>query len=189
MGDSIFMTASQIAQDARRSRTVKDEAQPTAPLLEETFAHSFASLGAQLVAIRQQGEKRYKKSPAHKQERKAARASNRKPSKRVSYTDEEEAALQVIEVRAKELRQVERIVSADPELMNLVEASIGVQVRDSTAPPNPHFNCCGRRGCDRRLALIGLGICDRARATPRTLVWRRHAQQSYVSPNLGTMVG
>ena len=108
---------------------MKDEAPPTAPLLEETFAHSFATLGAQLVAIRQQGEKRYKKSPAYKQERKAARASNRKPSKRVSYTGEEEAALQAIEVRAKELRQVERIVSADPELMNLVEASIGIQVR------------------------------------------------------------
>jgi hypothetical protein len=123
------MTAIQIALDARRSRTVKDETQSIAPHVEELFAHSFATLGAQLFAIRQQGEKRYRKSPAYKQERKAARAGAKKPSKRVSYTDEEEAALQVIEVRAKELRQVERIVSADPELMNLVEASIGIQVR------------------------------------------------------------
>jgi hypothetical protein len=130
MGDSMFMTANQIAQDARRSRTVKDETHPTAPLLEETFAHSFANLGAQLVAIRQQGEKRYKRSPAYKQERKAARAGNRKPSKRVSYTDEEAAALRIIEVRAKELRQVESIVSADPELMTLVDASIaGIHVK------------------------------------------------------------
>jgi len=103
---------------------VKEEAQPTAPLLEETFAHSFATLGAQLVAIRQQGEKRYKRSPAYKQERKAARAGNWKPSKRASYTDEEKTALQVIKVRAEELRQVESIVNADPELMNLVDASI-----------------------------------------------------------------
>ena len=119
---------------------MKDEAPPTAPLLEETLAHSFATLGAQLVAIRQQGEKRYKKSPAYKQERKAARASNRKPSKRVSYTVEEEAALQAIEVRAKELRQVERIVSADPELMNLVEASIGIQVRAAAQRRQTHIS-------------------------------------------------
>ena len=130
MGDSILITASQIAQDARRSRTLKDEAQPTAPLLDEMFAQSFATLGAQLIAIRQQGEKRYKRSPAYKQERKAARAGNRKPSARVAYTDEEAAALQAIEVRAEDLRQVESIVSADLELMNLVDASIaGIHVK------------------------------------------------------------
>jgi hypothetical protein len=109
---------------------VKDETQPTAPLLEETFAHSFATLGAQLVAIRRQGEKRYRKSPAYKQERQAARAGNRKPSTRVAYTDEEKAALQAIEDQAKELRQVERIVSADPDLMTLVDAAItGIHVQ------------------------------------------------------------
>jgi hypothetical protein len=104
---------------------VKDEAQPTAPLLEELFAHSFATLGAQLVAIRQRGEKRYRKSPAYKQERKAARAGKRRPSTRVLYTDAETAALQGIEDQAKGLCQVESIVSADPDLMNLVDASIG----------------------------------------------------------------
>jgi hypothetical protein len=119
------MVAIQIALDARRTRTVKDETQSIAPHVEEMFAHSFATLGAQLFAIRQQGEKRYRKSPAYKQERKAARAGVKKPSTRVAYTGEEKAALQVIEDQAKELRQVESIVSADPDLMTLVDASIG----------------------------------------------------------------
>lgn len=104
---------------------MKDEAQSIAPHVEEMFADSFAALGAQLVAIRQQGEKRYRKSPAYKQERKAARAGAKKPSTCVAYTGEEKAALQVIEGQAKELRQVESIVSADPDLMRLVDASIG----------------------------------------------------------------
>jgi hypothetical protein len=128
-GDFTIMTAIQIAPDARRSRTVKNETQPTAPELEETFAHSFGVLGAQLVAIHQQAEKRYKKSSAYKQDRKAARAGAKKPRRHVPYTDEEKAALSAIEDRAKKLRQVERILSADPELMKLTGAMMENQVK------------------------------------------------------------
>lgn len=95
-----------------------------APQLDETFAETFGVLGAHLIAIREQREKRYRSSPAYKLDRKAERAGAKKPGKRVSYTDEEEAALKDIEDRAKKLRQVERILSADPELMKLTEASI-----------------------------------------------------------------
>ena len=123
------MTAIQIAQDARRSRTVKNEAQPTALELEETFAYSFGVLGAQLVAIRHQAEKRYKKSPAFKQDRKAARAGNKMLHRRVPYTDEETATVKAIEDRAKKLRQVESILSADPELVKLTGAGIENQVK------------------------------------------------------------
>jgi hypothetical protein len=98
--------------------------QTTAPQLEETFAQSFGVLGAQLVEIRQQREQRYRKSPAYKEDRKAARAGRKRPGRRVTYTDEEKAALKAIEDRAKKLRQVERILNADPELMKLTEASI-----------------------------------------------------------------
>ena len=98
--------------------------QTIAPQLEETFAQSFGVLGAQLVEIRQQREQRYRKSPAYKEDRKAARAGRKRPGRRVTYTDEEKAALKVIEDRAKKLRQVERILNADPELMRLTEASI-----------------------------------------------------------------
>jgi hypothetical protein len=123
------MTAIQIAQDARRSRTVKNKAQPTALELEETFAYSFGVLGAQLVAIRHQAEKRYKKSPAFKQDRKAARAGNKMLHRRVPYTDEETAAVKAIEDRAKKLRQIESILSADPELIKLTSAGIENQVK------------------------------------------------------------
>ena len=75
---------------------MKNETWPTAPELEETFAHSFGVLGTQLVAIRQQAEKRYKKSPAYKQDRKAARAGNKKLRRHVPYTEEETAALRAI---------------------------------------------------------------------------------------------
>jgi hypothetical protein len=126
----MIMTTIQIAQDARRSRSVKDDTQPTASFLEELFAQSFATLGAQLVAIQQEGEKRYRKSPAYKQERKAAHAAAKKPSKRAAYSGQAKAALQIIEDRAKELRQVESIVSADPDLMKLVDASIaGIHIK------------------------------------------------------------
>jgi hypothetical protein len=101
----------------------------TAPRLEETFAQNFGVLGAQLVAIDQQRDKRYRSSPAYKQDRKAERAGNKKPGKRIAYTDEEKAALKIIEDRAKKLRQVESILSADPELMKLTEASIENQVK------------------------------------------------------------
>jgi hypothetical protein len=105
------------------------DSEATAPQLDETFAQSFGALGAQIVAIYQQREKRYRSSPAYKKDRKAERAGNRKLGTRVSYTDEEKAALKVIEDRAKKLRQVERIVSADPELMKLTDASIENQVK------------------------------------------------------------
>ena len=108
---------------------MKNETQPTAPELEETFAHSFGVLGAQLVAIHQQAEKRYKKSPAFKQDRKAARAGAKRLRRRVPYTDEEAAAVKAIEDRAKKLRQVERILSADPELIKLTGAGIENQVK------------------------------------------------------------
>jgi hypothetical protein len=98
--------------------------QSIAPQLDETFAQSFGVLGAQLVEIRQQREERYRKSPAYKEDRKAARAGRKRPGKRVTYTEEEKSALKVIEDRAKKLRQVERILNADPELMKLTEASI-----------------------------------------------------------------
>ncbi len=98
--------------------------QSIAPQLDETFAQSFGVLGAQLVEIRQQREQRYRKSPAYKEDRKAARAGRKRPGRRVTYTEEEKAALKVIEDRAKKLRQVERILNADPELMKLTEASI-----------------------------------------------------------------
>src|SRR6478672_10657989 len=102
--------------------------QSIAPQLEETFAQSFGVLGAQLVEIRQQREQRYRASPAYKvdrkEDRKAARAGKKTPRRRVSYTEEEKAALKIIEDRAKKLRQVERILNADPELMKLTEASI-----------------------------------------------------------------
>jgi hypothetical protein len=98
--------------------------QSIAPQLDETFAQSFGVLGAQLVEIRQQREQRYRKSPAYKEDRKAARAGRKRPGRRVTYTEEERAALKVIEDRAKKLRQVERILNADPELMKLTEASI-----------------------------------------------------------------
>jgi hypothetical protein len=102
--------------------------QSIAPQLEETFAQSFGVLGAQLIEIRQQREQRYRKSPAYKQDRKAARAGKKKPGRRVTYTEEEKAALKVIEDRAKKLRQVERILNADPELMKLTAAMIEKQV-------------------------------------------------------------
>jgi hypothetical protein len=102
--------------------------QSIAPQLDEAFAQSFGELGSQLVAIRQQREKRYRSSPAYKQDRKAARAGKKRPGRRATYTDEEKAALKVIEDRAKKLRQVERILSADPELMKLTGASIESQV-------------------------------------------------------------
>ncbi len=98
--------------------------QSIAPQLDETFAKSFGVLGAQLVEIRQQREQRYRKSPAYKEDRKAARAGRKRPGRRVTYTEEEKAALKAIEDRAKKLRQVERILNADPELMKLTEASI-----------------------------------------------------------------
>jgi hypothetical protein len=98
--------------------------QSIAPQLDETFAQSFGVLGAQLVEIRQQREQRYRKSPAYKEDRKAARAGRKRPGKRVTYTEEEKSALKVIEDRAKKLRQVERILNADPDLMKLTEASI-----------------------------------------------------------------
>lgn len=98
--------------------------QSVAPQLEETFAQSFGVLGAQLIEIRQQREQRYRKSPAYKEDRKAARAGRKRPGRRVTYTEEERAALKAIEDRAKKLRQVERILNADPELMKLTEASI-----------------------------------------------------------------
>jgi hypothetical protein len=98
--------------------------QSIAPQLDETFAQSFGVLGAQLVEIRQQREQRYRKSPAYKEDRKAARTGRKRPGKRVTYTEEEKAALKAIEDRAKKLRQVERILNADPELMKLTEASI-----------------------------------------------------------------
>ena len=104
-----------------------------APRLDETFAQSFGVLGAQLVAIREQREKRYRASPAYKEDRKvdrkAARAGKRAPRRRVSYTNEEKAALKAIEDRAKKLRQVERILSADPELIKLTGAGIENQVK------------------------------------------------------------
>jgi hypothetical protein len=104
-----------------------------APQLEETFAQSFGVLGEQLVAIRQQREKRYRASPAYKEDRKevrrAARAGKKTPGRRVAYTGEEKAALKVIEDRAKKLRQVERILSADPELMKLTGAMMENQVK------------------------------------------------------------
>jgi hypothetical protein len=103
--------------------------QSIAPQLDETFAQSFGVLGAQLVEIRQQREQRYRKSPAYKEDRKAARAGRKRPGRRVTYTEEERAALKVIEDRAKKLRQVERILNADPELMKLTEASIDNLVR------------------------------------------------------------
>src|SRR6476660_8321227 len=97
--------------------------QTAAPQLEETFAHSFGVLGSQLVEIRQQREQRYKKSPEYKEDRKenrkAARAGKKRPARRLAYTSEEKAALKAIEDRAKKLRQVERILNADPELMKL----------------------------------------------------------------------
>jgi hypothetical protein len=96
--------------------------QSIAPQLDETFAKSFGVLGAQLVEIRQQREQRYRKSPAYKEDRKAARAGRKRPGRRVTYTEEEKAALKAIEDRAKKLRQVERILNADPELMKLTEA-------------------------------------------------------------------
>jgi len=98
--------------------------QSIAPQLDETFAKSFGVLGAQLVEIRQQREQRYRKSPAYKEDRKAARAGRKRPGRRVTYTDEERAALKAIEDRAKKLRQVERILNADPDLMKLTESSI-----------------------------------------------------------------
>jgi hypothetical protein len=104
-----------------------------APRLDETFAQSFGVLGEQLVAIREQREKRYRASPAYKEDRKvdrkAARAGKKTPRRRVSYTDEEKAALKSIEDRAKKLRQVERILSADPELMKLTGAMMENQVK------------------------------------------------------------
>jgi hypothetical protein len=100
-----------------------------APQLEETFAQSFGVLGAQLVEIRQQREQRYRKSPQYKEDRKAARAGKKRPGRRVTYTDEEKTALKAIEDRAKKLRQVERILNADPELMKLTEASIEDRVK------------------------------------------------------------
>jgi hypothetical protein len=104
-----------------------------APRLDETFAQSFGALGEQLVAIREEREKRYRASPAYKEDRKvdrkAARAGKRTPRRRVSYTDEEKAALKVIEDRAKKLRQVERILNADPELMKLTGAMMENQVK------------------------------------------------------------
>jgi hypothetical protein len=103
--------------------------QTIAPQLEETFAQSFGVLGAQLVEIRQQREQRYRKSPAYKEDRKAARAGRKRPGRRVTYTEEEKAALKVIEDRAKKLRQVERILNADPELMKLTETSIETRLK------------------------------------------------------------
>jgi hypothetical protein len=104
-----------------------------APRLDETFAQSFGVLGEQLVAIREQREKRYRTSPAYKEDRKvdrkAARSGKKTPRRRVSYTDEEKAALKAIEDRAKKLRQVERILSADPELMKLAGAMMENQVK------------------------------------------------------------
>jgi hypothetical protein len=105
------------------------DSESTAPRLEETFAQSFGVLGAQVVAIYQQREKRYRSSPAYKLDRKAERAGNKKPGKRISYTDEEKAALKIIEDQAEKLRQAESILSADPELMKLAEASIENQVK------------------------------------------------------------
>ena len=100
-----------------------------APQLEQTFAQSFGVLGAQLIEIRQQREQRYRKSPAYKEDRKAARAGKKKPGRRVTYTEEEKAALKAIEDRAKKLRQVERILNADPELMKLTATMIEKQVK------------------------------------------------------------
>jgi hypothetical protein len=101
--------------------------------LDETFAQTFGVLGAQLVAIRDQREQRYRRSPAYKEDRKedrkAARAGKRTPGRRVLYTTEEKAALKTIEDRAKKLRQVERILSADPELMKLTETAIEGRVK------------------------------------------------------------
>ena len=103
--------------------------QSIAPQLDETFAKSFGVLGAQLVEIRQQREQRYRKSPQYKEDRKAARAGRKRPGKRVTYTEEEKAALKAIEDRAKKLRQVERILNADPELMKLTGAMMENQLK------------------------------------------------------------